>query len=841
MRWVFLVLVGCRTTDKAVLDFQEEESQQVVDGDGDGYLAEEDCDDSSSTSHPGAIELCDGIDNNCDGQIDEGVTNLYYADTDGDGYGALDNTMEACDSPEGYIPVGNDCDDTDANVYPSAPELCDGIDNNCDGIADDGSQGVWFPDYDNDGYGDANSPQELCDDQAGFVANGDDCNDMNPDIYPFAEEICDGLDNNCNEQIDEGVSNTFYIDSDGDGYGNPSISTQACEMPTGYVNNDSDCDDTDSFIFPTADEYCDGIDNNCDTLIDDSTAVDATWYYLDSDGDGYGDNNTGLSSCTAIAGYILDSSDCDDGNSSVYPGALEYCNMLDDDCDNAIDEVGAVGGSTYYADSDGDGFGDSTAAVSACSVPTGYVDNPDDCDDTTATVSPNAVELCNGIDDDCNALIDDGLAQIDWYADTDGDGFGNSQSLQTACSQPAGFVLNDLDCDDTDILVNPTTDEYCDGLDNNCDGLIDDPSSVDALLWYIDIDGDGYGVSDYTTLSCSPIAGWADNTDDCDDTDILVNPSATEICNGLDDDCDGTVDIGANDMTVWYYDSDGDGFGDLSITEQACDVPQGYVATGDDCDDAEAAIFPGAIELCDAIDNDCDSIADSGVVGTEAVCSGGSCLDVLMQLPGSSDGIYWIDPSSSYPYEAYCDMTTDGGGWTLLMKTSGDWNTSLYYWDPLWTNDILLNETSLNTNTSSNAKLQPFLDLPIDELNGCFPGYSHCIYADIATGQTPVDIFSGGSIQIGNNFNGQMYSGWSYQTNCRYFGINVPHSTKARFGFSANQENNCNSNDTGIGFGLGTVWSGNGTHYSSGQVCSWNGCSNGNYLYQGFPGLLWGR
>ena len=138
---------------------------------------------------------------------------------------------------------------------------------------------------------------------------------------------------------------------------------------------------------------------------------------------------------------------------------------------------------------------------------------------------------------------------------------------------------------------------------------------------------------------------------------------------------------------------------------------------------------------------------------------------------------------------------------------------------------------------------RPYLSLPIDELRGCFPSQGgHCIYADLSTGQTARDIFSGGPIQIGSGFNGQEYSGWSWQPNCQYFGINTPYNyRRARFGLTSNQENDCGSNDTAIGFGLGPQGhSPVGERWGSGEMCLSSVCSQG-IREIGFPGLLYGR
>ena len=131
-----LVFVSCRT-EKTSLDNSSLEEQEGFDLDQDGFLSTEDCDDFNSATYPDAEELCDGIDNDCDGEVDEDVQFVYYQDADGDGFGNIEASISACDVPTGYVGVGNDCDDTLADAYPGAPELCDGIDNDCDGEYDE--------------------------------------------------------------------------------------------------------------------------------------------------------------------------------------------------------------------------------------------------------------------------------------------------------------------------------------------------------------------------------------------------------------------------------------------------------------------------------------------------------------------------------------------------------------------------------------------------------------------------------------------------------------------------------------------------------------------------------
>jgi len=164
-----------------------------------------------------------------------------------------------------------------------------------------------------------------------------DCNDENPDINPGADEVCNGVDDNCDGNIDEGLLTTFYADADGDDYGDPASSTEACEAPDGYVTDNTDCNDGDAAVNPGADEVCNGMDDNCDGNIDEGLEF-ATWY-ADTDGDGYGDAAMAVETCDgAPEGYVDNDADCNDGDANVYPGATEICNGIDDNCDGGIDE-----------------------------------------------------------------------------------------------------------------------------------------------------------------------------------------------------------------------------------------------------------------------------------------------------------------------------------------------------------------------------------------------------------------------------------------------------------------------------------------------------------------------
>lgn len=203
--------------------FDYAETYFFFDGDGDGYFDFEDCDDNDETINPGVAEVCNGIDDNCNDLIDDEIEIFtYYFDNDGDNFGNETISFDTCHSiaPAGFVANALDCDDNDENIHPDAPEICDGIDNNCNGLNDDGiPTNAFYLDSDNDGFGDLASSIDTCITEApvGYVVDNTDCDDGNELIFPGAEEIpnnsidedCDGMDltigvreNNLNQLID---------------------------------------------------------------------------------------------------------------------------------------------------------------------------------------------------------------------------------------------------------------------------------------------------------------------------------------------------------------------------------------------------------------------------------------------------------------------------------------------------------------------------------------------------------------------------------------------------------------------------------------------------------------
>jgi hypothetical protein len=249
-------LIAEAVTDRGLVEVRGGVTFEVktCDEDLDGVLATEcgggDCDDEDPNLFPGNTELCNDIDDDCNGLVDDAL------DADGDGFGLCD-----------------DCNDADFRINPAGIEVCNGLDDDCNGF-------VSADEIDRDGDG-----VPVCD---------DDCDDNDPTRSPRAVELCNSRDDNCNFVIDD------VLDADGDGF-------DLCE----------DCDDLQAFVFPGAEEICNGRDDNCDGALPDIER--------DADADG-------VAICRG---------DCDDADPTVSPLAVELCNGRDDTCAGDIDEAGA--------------------------------------------------------------------------------------------------------------------------------------------------------------------------------------------------------------------------------------------------------------------------------------------------------------------------------------------------------------------------------------------------------------------------------------------------------------------------------------------------------------------
>jgi hypothetical protein len=250
----------------------------TCDRDNDSYPSPQcggdDCDDQSDLIHPGAPELCNGLDDDCDGERDNGLaTSTLYADDDFDRFGDPNNTVEVCGELDGYVSNFGDCDDNDRRVNPDADEYCTGRDENCDGLIDYRAvdRRILKVDADGDGFGNPDIFTRVCPGTPGYTTDGSDCNDQDADIFPNADELCDGQDNDCDGETDNNATDSIngYVDQDRDGFGDDSAPILACALADGIAIVSGDCDDTDDRRSPGVPETCDGLDNDCDLDVDE--------------------------------------------------------------------------------------------------------------------------------------------------------------------------------------------------------------------------------------------------------------------------------------------------------------------------------------------------------------------------------------------------------------------------------------------------------------------------------------------------------------------------------------------------------------------------------------------
>jgi hypothetical protein len=403
---------------------------------------------------------------------------------------------------------GTDCDDNDPAVGADMPETCgDGTDNDCDGDIDEDSPEapIWFFDRDGDGHGDADRPRSACTKPSDHEPDATDCDDNQPAAHPGAVERCNGLDDDCDGDIDEsGDPITWYADQDGDGHGDPTSAQVVCERPRGHVQTATDCNDHADWIHPGSFEvWYDGVDADCRG--DDD-------FDRDDDGARHPSAWADAPPWDAVV-------DCDDGNRRIYPSAPEiWYDGVDQDCDPETEW-----------DFDRDGL----------THPSAPVGTAEDCDDARADIG----------------------APRWWFPDSDGDSYGATGAGTSSCSSLTGHVTNGLDCDDGEPDINPDGLEACNGVDDDCDGATDEHGGP---AWWPDLDGDGQGdESANPNFACATPQDHVQNADDCDDTNPLTGRGFNEICDGEDNNCNNRVDEGV--VPNWYPDDDHDDFGDANV------------------------------------------------------------------------------------------------------------------------------------------------------------------------------------------------------------------------------------------------------------------------------------
>ena len=686
---------------------------------------------------------CD-VDDDCDGALfcvdvfgdgDSGLCTQYCADDAGcpDGWECVLLTNSGGDAVELCVPevlcldedddgygrgpdcAGPDCDDTDPEINPRAREICDGDDNDCDGMVDDDpvetsqtcdtsfsgacSEGLYLC---VDGLLDCEPRvlpgDEVCngldDDCDGETDESDDgevlirpCYDALPSTEGVGEcrggvqacdggefgrcvdqvlptdEICNGLDDDCDGMVDEtGSAGLWYPDDDDDGFGAAdSTPVEACAAPDGYVDNDDDCDDDEPLVHPEAEELVgNGRDETCDGL-------ELCW--VDGDDDGHHADETRATEDLTCDGVGLGDDttrpgDCDDTRADRAPGLEEVCDTVDNDCNDRVDDGAPT--TRWYFDGDGDTWGADTDPVDACFAPTDdHVARGGDCNDDDPLVHPEADELAgDGVDQNCDRVE---LCFVDGDRDGYRDDAGTTiESATLACD---GDRLADLDtprgdCDDERGDVRPGVAEIPgDGIDQNCDRV---------EVCYLDNDGDGYRPDPTSTVesradvACDGPreADAAAPTGDCDDDDPLTYRGATEIVgDGIDQSCDA--------RELCYCDGDGDGYrtDDTVVSaDLACDGPGEAAAfePDGDCADRDPDRNPGAVEACDGIDNDCDDLVDDDDPDVPDADRDGvrACSDCNDDDPGITDVLTTFGPGGAIP---------DGGPFsddTLVVTTT---------------------------------------------------------------------------------------------------------------------------------------------------------------------------
>ena len=632
------------------------------------------------------------------------MVTTWYADTDGDGYGNAATSMQNCGQPAGYVANSTDCNDASAAVNPAAIEVFNGIDDNCNNTVDEGFTPItYYLDNDGDGVGGNTFVVGINSPGPNYVLTTGDCNDNSAAMYPGNTETCDNLDNDCDASIDEGlIFVTYFQDSDGDTYGNLAVTLSACNTPQGYVLNNTDCNDQNSAINPGAlDIPGNGIDEDCSGLDAPIVAAQLGMYEF-----------TQASGCPVLANTV--SVQPANASFSIYTNAGGTCTAAANVFNNNTWNTGAVVDPANYnefsiqADSC---FGLTLTKLTFThkvsnvnTIPTWHLrsslDNfaSDIASDsiTTNIILNDTVMLAaafsnlnqvtfrfyiTGISTSGATWRNDNVSLSGFinsvqpqtfYADTDGDGFGDAANTLLSCTLPAGYSTNNTDCDDSNAQINPNTIWFLDGDQDgfgnpnntiiscltppgavlngdDCDDTNNQLNLVD--MYYVDADGDGFGDEATGVETCAQPANTVTIGGDCNDLNDQIYPGAIEICDNEDNNCDGNTDEGLPSIT-YYEDLDEDGFGS-NVSSVSCDsLGLGYSLVTGDCDDTNDQVYPGATEVLDnGIDENCDGM-DNYVGLTEAA----AITMVLTPNPSVGDVSLTVSNNRAFSVEV-CDIT----------------------------------------------------------------------------------------------------------------------------------------------------------------------------------------
>lgn len=746
-----LFLLACGEKEEAV-------DPLTVDNDGDGFTEEDgDCNDANPDIKPFGDEICDFYDNDCDGLTDDeddslisASTTTFYLDNDRDGYGDDAVSVNACLPPEAHIEASGDCDDSDADINPDGTEVCDEVDNDCDGLTDDEDDSLntstgstFFMDADGDGEGNMEETTMACSVPDGYSEFDTDCNDSAEDLDGDGDP--DGADYNNLDEDNDGLT-TCGEDTDGDGL----IDTRDCADGTaavgardndgdGFIDCIDDCNDNDANTYPGA-----GFNE-----------ADPTACMTDGDGDGYGE---AAPSGTALAGTDCDDSDVYLNNSDVDGDGLTSC---DGDCDDSDVEVG-------FEDLDGDGFSgcvddcyDSDADMDMDGVPdsAGVYPGAASLEPTLCTADVDGDGYGDALGNDTYnvsscfmlALVDTGTfwdnaavtvtsngTQIGSYTNTNASS-GNTEEQFAICT-PGSAILN-YTCTSTYDCNAHTIRVY---TDNNQDGtyetlLLEDGYTVDGsaptqgdffTVQLASIDaGSDCDDSDATTVGDDDGDGYTFCTEDCDDTDASVNPDGVEVYyDGVDQDCDGMSDFDADGdgVDIYEVDCDNDGIADNSCdfdgngsidwrggrdcddtdaTTVGDDDGDGFLVCGDDCDDDDVSINPAMEEIYyDGVDRNCvasdefDQDGDGDIIAA-IDCDGDGVDDTSCDFDGDGVDDFVGGTDCDDASSGLNGLDVDGDGFASCANTDGlsDCNDN----DPLTKPGVAVNETSYDASDLS--------------------------------------------------------------------------------------------------------------------------------------------